>query len=448
MYNEDMIQRFINQIGIQFRNRTITEGNKKGIDYGVSLAMNVDQFRTLWLTFSNAENSHNVTIPLPFIENNVEFICQNEVVRALSPFWIEETQSEISYTAAMYKIIFDDPTGIIPKTLVGSTPYLQQVINSFMFGNTSVIIYRLQRAINDVVNRMPLHETMMNSFVMNQRLMIVDPAFEAALSPQEELNYQVNKARKYFSNHWTAIGLSDQSLAGKNYLLKTDLRMLSPFGLRYHNPQRNLYSTLGMKGDEYPMIRSSSAQALMDSGITRKGWNWFTAFVDIPDVFEDQIIVDRRHSNKFVEYTKRYQVFGKLSISEGQKISTGQVIGECPDMEIKRFEVPCEEATVSKIITAETSIGGTSTQVYNVVITYKRFFKDAFKITNMHGNKGVIRLMDLGFAFDPRTGKRRQLDVIVGAKTVGKRKNYLRKCILGSNQNSRRPIVEGRRYHC
>jgi len=54
----------------------------------------------------------------------------------------------------------------------------------------------------------------------------------------------------------------------------------------------------------------------------------------------------------------------------------------------------------------------------------------------VHGNKGIIRMADLGYAKDPRTGERRKLDVIVGAKTVGKRRNYgqileaLTNCVL------------------
>jgi len=166
-------------------------------------------------------------------------------------------------------------------------------------GNASVVAYRFQQAVNEIVNKMPLHQTEMNSYVMNNRLVVVDEEFDSLVTPAQRLEYQVNKARRYFARGWTSIGLSDGTLADKNYILKLDLRKLSPFGMKYHNPQRNLYSTLGMVGDELPIIHSQSSKDLLDRGITRKGWNLFTAFVDIPDIFEDQIVVSEDLTNLF-----------------------------------------------------------------------------------------------------------------------------------------------------
>jgi len=79
---------------------------------------------------------------------------------------------------------------------------------------------------------------------------------------------------------------------------------------------------------------------------------------------------------------------------------------------------------VARVVEAVANVGGAEETVYNVVVEYVRYFKDGFKITNMHGNKGIVRIADLGYAIDPRTGEKRKLDIIVGAKTVGKRKNY------------------------
>lgn len=418
------VQGLVNAITSQFSARTETEGRKSGIDYGINLTSGIDASNILWLTFAKGEEKHSITIPLPFMENGVQMLQQNEVLRAVCPFWLEKDQRELDYLAAMYYIVLDTPEGIVSHELVKATPYLQRMIYGFKNGNASVIAYRFQQAINEVVNRMPLHETWLNSYVMNQRLMIVDTAFEELRSPAERLNYQVEKAKKYFDRGWTAMGLSDGTLADKNYLLKVDLRRLSPFGLRYHNPQRNLYSTLGMKGDEEPLIRSQSSRDLADVGITRKGWNWFTAFVDIPDIFEDQIMVDKRHAGKVVTYERRYQVFGTLRVKEGQAIKTNELLGVSPDQEHVLFDTVCDSARVTRIVETTVSVGGNEVPAFNIVISYRRKFRDGVKITNMHGNKGVIRMADLGHAVDPRTGEVRKLDVIVGAKTVGKRRNY------------------------
>ncbi len=438
-------QNLVNTIVTQFKARTETEGRKHGVNYGISLDVVIDKSNVLWLSFSKDTERHNITIPLPFNINGITLIEQKEVTRAVCAFWLEKEQRELDYLAAMYYIIMDVPSGFVSDELIKATPYLQQMIYGFRNGNASIVAYRLQRAINEVVNKMPLHETVMNSFVMNNRLIVIDPSFNELRSPESRLAYQVEKSKKYFDRGWTSIGLADGGLADKNYILKMDLRKISPFAACYHNPQRNLYSTLGMKGDELPAIRSKSMQDLADVGIVRKGWNLFTAFVDIPDVFEDQIMVDKSLADKFVKYERRFQVFGTLRVKDGQAIKTGDIIGIAPDQEAIVFEAYCDSAVVSRISEATVSIGGAATKVFNVVITYRRFFRDGFKITNLHGNKGIVRMMDLGYALDPRTGEKRKIEVIVGAKTTGKRRNYgqimeaLASCVFDPNQDA--PLI-------
>ena len=428
MLNLDMkekIGNLVTSVTTQFNNRAVIENTKKGLFPSVGLATEVKD-DTLWLRFSNLADGQvlSIDIPLPYIENGISLIRKNEVVRATCNYWMEEDQLEIDYAAIMYNIICESAKGLVSDNLTRGYPFLQQMIFSFENNNPAITAYRFQRAINEIVNKMPLHTTNLNSYVMNNRLIIIDSEFEELRSPKECLEYQVNKAKKYFDKGWTSIGLSDGALASKNYILTKDLRKLSPFGIKYHNPQRNLYSTLGMEGDELPIIRSQSMQDLMDQGISRTGWNLFTLFADVPDVFEDQIVVDVSHKNKLVTHTKRYQIFGRLFVAVGDKVKTGSKLGASPDDETDIFTVRCDSAVVKKISKSTTNVGGEELPIYNVIIEYKQKFKDGVKLTNLHGNKGVIRLMDLGYAIDPRTNKRRKIDVIVGAKTTGKRKNY------------------------
>jgi len=420
----DRIQRLIGAVTKQFSYRTETEGKMMGEDYGISIATSIDHENVLWLTFSTEKESHSVVIPIPFDRSGVNIIQHNEVYRAVCNFWIEKDQREIDYLSAIYDILLGVPNGIVSVDLIKQTPFIQQVVYGFRNGNASIVIYRLQKAISELVNKMPLHETNLNSYVMNNRLIVIDENFDKINSPDERLRYQVDKATKYFDKGWTSLGLSDGTLANKNYILKVDLRRLSPFGIKFHNPQRNLFSTLSMKGDELPNIRSKTMQELMDKGITRTGWNMFTLFADIPDVFEDQIMVDESHLDKFVTYDRRYQLFGDIEISEGKGLITGHRLSKTQDGTNYNFDTVCDDAVVSKIVESKASIGGEPTTVNNVIIKYKRKFKDGFKFTNLHGNKGIIRLAKLGHAIDPVTGERRKIDVIVGAKTVGKRKNY------------------------
>jgi len=416
------IDNFTHSIKTQFYNRAVIENTKKGILPSIHLDTEVKD-NTLWLHFSEKQ-TFSIDIPLPFIENGITFVKKNEVVRTVCNYWMEKEQIELDYIAIMYNIVCAGAKGLVPDNLVKGYPFLQQMIFAFGNNNPAIIAYRFQSAINEIINKMPLHTTNLNSWVMNRRLIIIDDAFEEIRSPKECLKYQVDKARNYFHKGWTSIGLSDGTLANKNYILTKELRVLSPFGQRYHNPQRNLYSTLGMEGDELPIIRSQSMQDLMDKGISRTGWNFFTLFADVPGVFEDQIIVDTSHKDKFVTHTKRYQIFGKLFVGVGDKVKTGSKLGASPDDEIKLFTIHCDSAKIKDIIKTTTNVGGEELPIYNVIVEYKQKFKDGLKLTNVHGNKGVIRLMDLGYAIDPRTNKERKIDLIVGAKTIGKRKNY------------------------
>ena len=407
----------------QFIARTDVEGKKKNIDFGIKLTTKVND-GSLWFILSKDEEQHSFNVPIPYEDNGVFLIKQNEVRRAVCPHFIREDDLILSYFAVMQKIICDNPEGIIPEVFIKKAPFIQQIVYSYNNGNTSTIIYNLQRAINEVINKMPLHVTYLNSWVMNRRLLIIDPAFANLKSPEERLAYQIEKNKTYFDRGWTSIGLADGNLADKNYILTCDIRHLTPFGMHYHNPQRNLYSTLGMKGDELPNVRSQSMQDLMDQGITRKGWNLFTLFVDIPDVFEDQIMVDIKHIGKSITYEKRYECYDKLHVHKGKAIRKGQILSTSNAGTIKKFNIDCDKAKVKEIIKATTNVGGTITEVFNVIVEYKRNFRDGVKITNLHGNKGVIRMKDLGYAIDPRTGKTRKIDIIVSAKSIKKRKNF------------------------
>lgn len=407
----------------QFVARTDVEGKKKNIDFGIRLDTKFDN-NSLWFILSKNDEQHSFNVPIPYEDNGVFLIKQNEVCRAVCSHFIRKDDLILSYFAVMQKIICDNPEGIIPTGLIKKVPFIQQIVYSYNNGNTSTIIYNLQRAISEVISKMPLHETYLNSWVMNRRLVIIDPAFDNLKSPEERLTYQIEKNKTYFDRGWTSIGLADGSLANKNYILMCDIRHLTPFGMHYHNPQRNLYSTLGMKGDELPNVRSQSMQDLMNQGITRKGWNLFTLFVDIPDVFEDQIMVDLQHRDKYITYEKRYECFDKLHVHKGKVIRKGQILSTSNAGTIKKFDVSCDKAKVKRITKSATNVGGIVTEVFNVIIEYKRNLRDGVKITNLHGNKGVIRMKDLGYAIDPRTGKTRKIDIIVSAKSIKKRKNF------------------------
>lgn len=420
----DKTSTLINLIKSQFEARTIIQAKRSGADFKDVVLTHEVKDKTLYFTLTTRDETHTISVPLPYHKSGVTLIKCNEVERAICDYFNAPIDRIISYLDVIHNIFIGDYSGIITTVPVKKTIFIQQLAYAVLNNNLSVIVYNLQKAINEVVNKMPLHETVMNSWMMNNRLMIIDPAFDSIIDPTERLAYQVNKNKRYFNRGWTSIGLSDGSLADKNYILTKDIRKCTPFGLNHHNPQRNLYSTLGMKGDEFQRIRTKTTQKLMKQGITRKGWNWFTAYVDLPDTFEDQIVIDKSHAGKFVLSERRFQCFGEVMVKEGQKLKVGTPLVRCDDGEIETYKVKADEAWVDRIVKDTTTVGGQKKHVYNVVVKFKRKLKDGTKITNTHGNKGIVRLFDLGYAIDPVTAQKRKLDTIVSAKTVPKRKNH------------------------
>jgi hypothetical protein len=420
---KEKISFFAHSVARSFSSRTEAEGKKQGVNFGISLAIELKE-HTLWFTFSKDNETHSFTIPMPFEDKGILIIEQNEVRRAVCSFFIRQEDLILDYLAVMARVVLDNPAGLISKYFIKKVPFIQQIVYSFGNKNTATTIYSLQRAINEVLSKLPLHETNLKSWATNHRLIIIDEVFEGLRSPEERLAYHIQKNAEFFPRGWTSIGMSDGSLSEKNYILTTDLRKLTPYGMKHHNPGRNLFQTMGMKGDELPKVRSQSLQNLMDTGITRKGWNWFTLFADIPDVFEDQIMVDESHRDKFILHTKRYQCFGMLKVKEGERVSNGQTLS-ISDLGLpKKVDVDADRIKVKKIAETVVNVGGIATKAYNVIVEYKRNLRDGVKITNMHGNKGVIRMAKLGHAIDPRDGSLRKIDVIVSAKSIKKRKNF------------------------
>ena len=115
--------------------------------------------------------------------------------------------------------------------------------------------------------------------------------------------------------------------------------------------------------------------------------------------------------------------FGKVVVKKDEALKTGSVLSISPDGEPNCVTELAEKIWVKEINPVRANVGGEEVEAHNVIITIRRHFKDGVKITNMAANKGVIRLKDLGYATDPRTGERRKIDVIVSAKAVKKRKN-------------------------
>jgi len=403
----------------QFKYRIAEKGDLKSKSVGVEAEVKGNH---MLLNFFDGEDTNVVDIPLPFYENEVLLVEKNEVKRPLCNFLIKATDEQIDYMTLVQRIILGISLEYLSEFVSKKLPFIQQIVNSFSYGNTAIAVYNLQRAINNIINQMPVHGTYMNSWAMNHRLVIIDPEFDDIRSPDKRLAYQLDKADDYFGRGWTAMGLSDGVLADKNYILTTDLRKTIPFGLSHHNPQRNLYSTLGMKGPEDSLVRTQSMDELRKKGLNRKGWNLFTAFADVPEVWEDQILVDNSLKEHYITYHRRILAFGTPLVKEGDVVKKGTKICLSPDNQYKLIEFDADKIWIDKIVEKEVVIAGAKAMSLTFLVKFDRKLKEGVKITNRAANKGVIRFKDLGYA--ECNGKRRKIEVLVSSKAVLKRKNY------------------------
>ena len=387
-----------------------------------------------------------IKVPKPFIHNGVEFINVNDVIRPTCKFGLPTKDggfSIISFRRLM-ELVFTEHMSRLGINKYNLS-FVEMVRRSHGDGNFIPFLCRnLQEYINSTCNQLPVFKTMMNSWAVNRRVSFIDPEFDTIVDPNKKLEYQIQKADKYFDNGWSLIGLSDSNLSDRNYIFMDDLRKYTPFGIKHHNPQRNLYQTLGMKGDELPNIRSQSQQKLIDQGIKRTGWNATTAFLDVPMNFEDQILLHRQAwEDRFVKTKKVYTIYGTSIVEEGDHVGYNQVLGINKDQSVEKFDQLGEYSQVASIHKRNVVIDGVSEPAITITVETWRYFKEGFKLTNLHGNKGIIRFYETGdyVIHDPVKGDFTP-DVVVSLKSVTKRKNFgqILEALVGRCTN-RTPLI-------
>ena len=368
-------------------------------------------------------HDENATLVIPRARKN-EFgntVLGDRNDRALCPFMVVVSgqPQHVTYDELVSILLSCNVEELFPGQ--GKRNFLDKILYGFVKGRGRLAVSLCQRFLNlNLFNALPLSGTPMQDWAMNRRLMIFDPVFDK-LRPDEKLEYQRRKNELLFP--WSSIGLSDGAAAVKNYILKADLREYTAFGVRHHNPIRNLYSTLGMKGPEPALVVSESARKLEDQGVVRGGWNWMTVFLDLPLNFEDQILVDKRHAGKTVSYRRSFTIYGEETVMPGDNILKGRILGINEDESPVIFDIDCDHAKVLECKNGAVPFDGKEQPVRYVTLEVVYSFKEGFKITNQHGNKGIVRLMDLGTVWDGECGGA-PIDVIVSARSVQKRKNF------------------------
>jgi hypothetical protein len=370
----------------------------------------------LWVHFFCGNGSQSLSFPIPYKDGYGNYVVGKRVVRAVGT-WMHEGK-EYTYWELLSWMLTGRIETAFPNA--GKRSQLERLAQSFDSGTAPLTFRSFQDMVNGIVNRLPLVGTPMEAWAMCHRVMILDPTFNA-LTPQEALEYQQEVNRKYFP--WTSIGLSDSGMINNN-LLKVDLRRYTPFGLRHHNPMRNLYQALGMKGDEKSLVRSASEAALAEQGVERRGWNWMTCFLDTPLNFEDQLILDNRHLDKFTLENRRFICFGEPKVAVGDELEEGAVLSLEPNGKPLSFWVKADRALVVDVVKDVLPFNGREREVTLIYVETKHAFKEGIKLTNRHGNKGVVSFADCGVMVDERSGEERPIDIVVSAKTIGKRRNY------------------------
>lgn len=394
--------------------------------HDVKMSMEVTSMHLILTAATNHGVVSSFSIPIPYEAYGCWFIKTNQTKRPIGLFLDMVKEVELSYDQVISKLLLEPINGDIIPDIVDSKKVclMTQLVDGSVNDNMHVVIKNIASVISKFCSVFPIHVTLFNSYVMNRRVFCIDPKWrKIASKPKEVLAYQVEKNKTWFPRGYTSLGLADQSLTD-NYLLKMDLRLVSPYGIPYFNPQRNLYSTLGMKGKEEPWILTETEVELKARGVERHGFNLWTLFYDVPNVYEDQILV----SKDLIEYitiqkTYNYICFGQVDVMKYDLIHQGDVLSVSEDGEVKRFNEPCLNAEVVTCKEIDTVVGGMKMKATYITIKSNHKLCDGWKFTNRHGNKGIVRVADLGTAIDPVTGEKRPIDLVVSAKTINKRKN-------------------------
>jgi len=390
---------------------------------GRSLEMETEVREDEWniyLEFKTQDEKATLVIPRLRRNEFGNLVIGDRNDRAVCPFMavVNGQPQHVTYDEIISIFLSCNIEELFPEQ--GKRNYLDKILYGFLKGRGRLAVNLCQRFLNlQLFNALPLSGTPMQDWAMNRRLMIFDPVFDK-LRPDEKLAYQKRKNELLFP--WSSIGLSDGAAAVKNYILQADLRQYTAFGTRHHNPIRNLYSTLGMKGPEAAFVVSASAQELEKKGIVRGGWNWMTVFLDLPLNFEDQILVSKQHAGKTVTYPRSFTIYGEETVLVGDNILKGRILGINEDESPVIFDIDCDHAKVIECKDGEVPFDGHAQPVRIVTLEVVYSFKEGFKITNQHGNKGIVRLMDLGTV--DVAGVTVPIDVLVSAKSIQKRKNF------------------------
>jgi len=394
--------------------------------HGVSMSMKVESLTLTFTVITDHGVRSTFSIPIPYESKGCWLIKTNQTKRPIGLFLDMEKGLEMSYDQVLSRLLLEPIDGsIIPLVIdTKKISLIKQLVDAAVNENIPVVTKTIAGVISKFTAIFPVHATIFNSYVMNRRVFCIDSKWRYIQSdPKEVLAYQIKKNNDWFDKGYTSLGLADQSLVD-NYLLKMDLRLLTPYGIPYFNAQRNLYSTLGMKGKEEPWIWTEEEVKLKSQKVERHGFNLWTLFYDVPNVYEDQILVSR----ELIEYitiskTHNYICYGNMEVNIHDQIHQGDTLSISEDGTPKRFDEPCEYAKVVISREYKTVVSGMEMQATYITVESFHRLCDGFKFTNRHGNKGIVRVADLGTAIDPSTREQRPIDVIVSAKTINKRKN-------------------------
>lgn len=411
------MENFLAALGLKF-NAIVSNLNKYRRSNPLGIVYKVEPKKDkLWIHFYSGQQVQSISLRIPHSDSYGNSVVGDRVQRAVGTWQFKD--NEFTYWQLMSWILTSRIEEAFPH--VSKRSQLERIVSSFDNGTAPLTVRSFQELADGLVNKLPLTGSPMETWAMCRRVVFIDPSFDQ-LTPKDALEYQKDLNKKHFP--WTSVGLSDSGMCNNN-LLKEDLRKFTPFGIKHHNPMRNLYQTLGMRGQEAPLIETeSTANLRRETGVERRGWNLMTCFLDTPLNFEDQLIVDIRHADKFTLESKRFACFGTVQVSPGDELDGGDVISIEPNGKPLSFWAKADRAVVVEVSEDTVSFNGQERKVTVVYVETKHVFKEGVKLTNCHGNKGVIAFADCGTMIDKGRGVAVPIDIIVSAKTIEKRKNY------------------------
>ena len=173
------VENIINFVKSEFNSRIVLSFLKYNPTKKGSLTVDVHKTEILINLMLNGK-TNIIEIPIPYIKDGIEFLSRNNVERPTCNYHHKETGREFAYLDIITELLFGSPNAVLPEGMHRSKSHTMQLIK-YGYENDSLdyTVYSIQKQNNYFINKLPIHNTNMNSWVINRRITNIDKGYDS-----------------------------------------------------------------------------------------------------------------------------------------------------------------------------------------------------------------------------------------------------------------------------